>query len=140
MPRKLLSKEQRKYFGKFSGIPSEEQLSEYFFLDDNDLAIIDELRTETNKLGFAVQLGVLRFIGTFPRSFDDVSYAVVEYVSKQLTINSHNFLDYFKKTLKNTRTNHINPDKRTVWLSRFFFNVCTKLFNDLIRRSIVIVK
>ncbi|MFG5604752.1 DUF4158 domain-containing protein, partial [Enterococcus faecalis] len=53
MPRKLLSKEQRKYFGKFPGIPSEEQLSEYFFLDDNDLAIIDELRTETNKLGFA---------------------------------------------------------------------------------------
>ncbi|MGF1919469.1 Tn3 family transposase [Enterococcus faecalis] len=108
MPRKLLSKEQRKYFGKFPGIPSEEQLSEYFFLDDNDLAIIDELRTETNKLGFAIQLGVLRFIGTFPRSFDDVPYAVVEYVSKQLTINSHNFLDYFKKTLKNTRTNHIN--------------------------------
>ncbi len=108
MSRKLLSKEQRKYFGKFPGIPSEEQLSEYFFLDDNDLAIIDELRTETNKLGFAVQLGVLRFIGTFPRSFDEVPYAVVEYVSKQLTINSHNFLDYFKKTLKNTRTNHIN--------------------------------
>lgn len=66
MPRKLLSKEQRKYFGKFPRILSEEQLSEYFFLDDNDLAIIDELRTETNKLGFAVQLGVLRFIGTFP--------------------------------------------------------------------------
>jgi len=91
MPWKLLSKEQRKYFGKFPGIPSEEQLSEYFFLDDNDLAIIDELRTETNKLGFAIQLGVLRFIGTFPRSFDDAPYDVVKYVSKQLTltINSH---------------------------------------------------
>jgi|GEM_PF-2473459 len=108
MPRKLLSKEQRKYFGKFPGIPSEEQLSEYFFLDDNDLSVIDDLRTDVNKLGFAVQLGVLRFIGTFPRSFDDVPYVVVEYVSKQLTINSHSFLDYFKKTLKNTRTNHIN--------------------------------
>lgn len=107
MPRNLLSKEQRKYFGKFPGIPSEEQLSEYFFLDDNDLSVIDDLRTDVNKLGFAVQLGVLRFIGTFPRSFDDVPYAVVEYVSKQLTINSHSFLDYFKKTLKNTRTNHI---------------------------------
>lgn len=89
MPRKLLSKEQRKYFGKFPGIPSEEQLSEYFFLDDNDLSVIDDLRTDVNKLGFAVQLGVLRFIGTFPRSFDDVPYVVVEYVSKQLTINSH---------------------------------------------------
>jgi hypothetical protein len=66
------------------------------------------LRTETNTLGFAVQLGVLRFIGTFPRSFDNVPYAVVEYVSKQITINSHNFLDYFKKMQKNTRTNHIN--------------------------------
>ncbi|QGN31439.1 DUF4158 domain-containing protein [Enterococcus casseliflavus] len=35
-------------------MPSEEQLSEYFFLNDNDLAIIDELITKTNKLGFAV--------------------------------------------------------------------------------------
>ncbi|MGC3749134.1 DUF4158 domain-containing protein [Enterococcus faecalis] len=55
MSRKLLSKEQQQYFGKFSGIPSEEQLSEYFFLDEYDLGIIDDLRTETNKLGFAVQ-------------------------------------------------------------------------------------
>lgn len=72
------------------------------FLDDYDLATIDDLRTDANKLGFAVQLGVLRFIGTFPRSFDDVPYAVVEYVSKQLTINSHSFRLFQKDAKKYT--------------------------------------
>ncbi|MFV5900100.1 DUF4158 domain-containing protein [Enterococcus faecalis] len=107
MSSKLLSKEQQQYFGKFPGIPSNEQLSEYFFLDDYDLATIDDLRTDANKLGFAVQLGTLRFIGTFPRSFDDVPSVVVDYVSNQLTVDSDLFSEYFKRTLKNTRTNHI---------------------------------
>lgn len=107
MSSKLLSKEQQQYFGKFPGIPSNEQLSEYFFLDDYDLATIDDLRTDANKLGFAVQLGTLRFIGTFPRSFEDVPSVVVDYVSNQLTVDSDLFSEYFKRTLKNTRTNHI---------------------------------
>ncbi|EHH1614684.1 DUF4158 domain-containing protein [Enterococcus faecalis] len=108
MARKLLSKEQRQHFGKFPGVPSEKQLSKYFFLDDHDLAIVKELRTETNKLGFSVQLGVLRFIGTFPQSAEEIPPNVTAYVANQLRIDTGTLSPYFRKTLKNTRTNHIN--------------------------------
>lgn len=108
MARKLLSKEQRQHFGKFPGVPSEKQLSKYFFLDDYDLTIVKDLRTETNKLGFSVQLGVLRFIGTFPQSAEEIPPNVTAYVANQLRIDTDTLSSYFRKTLKNTRTNHIN--------------------------------
>ncbi|WP_287786309.1 DUF4158 domain-containing protein, partial [Megamonas sp.] len=61
--------EKEKLFGMFTGIPSEEQLQLYFQLTDFDKEIIDEMRLPSTKLGFAVQLGTVRFLGTFFTDF-----------------------------------------------------------------------
>lgn len=53
-------------FGTFEGISSADQLRLYFQLTDFDRALIDEMRSATTKLGFAVQLSSVRFLGTFP--------------------------------------------------------------------------
>ncbi|ORN31152.1 hypothetical protein FAM23279_02434 [Lentilactobacillus parabuchneri] len=41
-------------FGTFEGISSADQLRLYFQLTDFDRALIDEMRSATTKLGFAV--------------------------------------------------------------------------------------
>ena len=55
----------KKNFWYVLGAPSEEQLQLYFQLTDFDKEIINEMRLPSTKLGFAVQLGTVRFLGTF---------------------------------------------------------------------------
>ena len=44
-----------------------DQLRDHFTLTARDLSLISERRRAHNKLGFAVQLCTLRFLGTFAR-------------------------------------------------------------------------
>lgn len=67
-------------FGTFEGISSADQLRLYFQLTDFDRALIDEMRSATTKLGFAVQLSSVRFLGTFPTNLQQVPAEVIDYL------------------------------------------------------------
>ncbi|MDM5188304.1 DUF4158 domain-containing protein [Bacillus sp. DX4.1] len=81
MPVEFLTREQKANYGKFSENPTPEQLNKYFWSDDQDRSIIFQMRGKHNQLGFAIQLGTVRFLGTFLSHPTDVPKNVSLYVS-----------------------------------------------------------
>ncbi|MGH8323130.1 MAG: DUF4158 domain-containing protein [Steroidobacteraceae bacterium] len=86
MPVSFLSPAQREHYGRFAGDPATDELARYFHLDDADRAAIAEKRGDHNRLGFALQLTTVRFLGTFLENPIAVPATVVQTLSKQLTI------------------------------------------------------
>jgi hypothetical protein len=82
----FLSDEQAAAYGRFDGAPSRAELERFFFLDDLDQQLVGRRRGEHNRLGFALQLGTVRFLGTLLPDPLEVPGLVVEYLGRQLGV------------------------------------------------------
>ncbi|MFK7983978.1 MAG: Tn3 family transposase [Saprospiraceae bacterium] len=86
MPMSFLSSKQLNKYGRYNGEPTEEQLAHHFYLSSSDIEWINAHRRPYSKLGFALQLCTLRFLGTFLSEPTDVPANVLAYVARQLKI------------------------------------------------------
>jgi TnpA family transposase len=107
MPVDFLSTEQKAEYGKFNNELTSEQLATYFFFDDIDKKNIYKHRGEHNKLGFAIQLGTVRFLGTLLSDIKLVPTSVVQYISQQLKIDLDK-INLDKYYTSKSRRNHNN--------------------------------
>ena len=84
MPTRLWGDVQRARYGRFPDAIGEDDIARCFHLDERDQALITELRGAHNRLGFAAQLGTVRFIGTFPSETTTVPPVVLDALARQL--------------------------------------------------------
>ena len=73
MPVEFLTDAQAGAYGRFAGVPARLQLERFFF--------VGRRRGDHDRLGYAVQLATVRFVGAFLADPADVPGDVVEYVA-----------------------------------------------------------
>ncbi|WP_262371310.1 Tn3 family transposase [Streptomyces sp. WAC01526] len=81
-----LSDEQAEAYGTFAEEPTRPELERFFFLDEVDRDLIALRRTEHHRLGFALQMCTVRYIGLFLEDPLAVPWPVIEHLAVQLGI------------------------------------------------------
>ena len=107
-------------YGVFVGQVPLVELERCFFLDDVDLALIGRRRGDHNRLGFAVQLGTVRFLGLFLSDPTAVPSGVVDYVAGQIGVADPSCLKHY---LDRRSTRFVHGAEIADWYGYRDFNV-----------------
>ncbi len=86
MPASFLTAARRDSYGCYAATPTPDELARFFHLTDDDLAQIRFCRGGHNRLGFALQLTTVRFLGTFLADPLAVPPPVMQFVVRQLDV------------------------------------------------------
>lgn len=84
MPVEFLTDEQAAAYGSFREMPTRPELERVFFLDVDDRDLIALRRTDGHRLGMALQICTVRYLGLFLADPLDVPWPVVGYLAAQL--------------------------------------------------------
>ena len=100
MPVEFLTDEQAEAYGKFAEEPTRPELERFFYLDDVDRALIGKRRGNQNRLGFALQMCTVRYVGLFLADPLAVPWPVIEHLGQELGIEDVSCIKQYTERLK----------------------------------------
>jgi hypothetical protein len=92
----FLTAAQRARYGRYPEVVTPDDLARCFHLSDDDRAQIESCRGHHNRLGFALQLSTVRYLGTFLEDPIAVPSSVLQFVSRQLAIHTTDGLERYR--------------------------------------------
>jgi TnpA family transposase len=105
MPVNFLSDIERQRLSQFPEVIPESDQIQYFTLTEDDQGQIQRQRRSENRLGFALQLCTLRYLGFCPDDLQQAPSDVVVFLADQLQIPVASLTRYAQRT--QTRTEHL---------------------------------
>ncbi len=123
--RELLSPAQRPQFVELPDAMEERELVRHYTLSPEDLAHVDPKRGDHNKLGFCVQLCLLRFPGRALGPDERVPERILQYIATQVGVQPEVFEGYGER--ENTRREHLAEIERTFGYRAFDVDVKREL-------------
>ncbi len=104
MPVNFLSEAERLRFNSFPADLSAEDLIGFFTLSPTDLRQIPANASAANRLGFALQLILLRFLGFHLPQLSSVPSEVIDFAASQIDVESEQLGSYGER--EQTRSDH----------------------------------
>jgi TnpA family transposase len=105
MARGFLSVAERDRLSNYPTDVSDWDLGRFFTLTANDLAVVEQQRGSGNRLGFALQLCTLRYLGFIPDDLMTPPTLIVRLLAHQLGLSAEAINDYGQR--EQTRTDHL---------------------------------
>lgn len=96
---------------------SQEDLIQQYSFADPDLALIRQRRGVGNRLGFAVQMCLLRYPGYALASDTRLPDSVIHWIAKQVRSDASAWTEYGEG--EKTRNEHLHELRAYLWLSIF---------------------
>lgn len=98
MPVSFLTANQREHYGQYSIEMSTFEVARYFHLDDEDREWIARKRRSFSRLGYALQLTTVRFLGTFLEDPTAVPQSIIELLASQIDVGNPNCVSAYKES------------------------------------------
>jgi TnpA family transposase len=108
---KILNARQRKELTRIPENLESRDIAHHYTLLPDDIALINEQHSQSNRLGFAVQLCVLRFPGRALVDLPGVPEAVLDYIAEQINVPPDKFAEYGQRA--NTVSEHLTKLRLT---------------------------
>ena len=115
--KELLTPEERLRYTQIPSDLGEWELGTYFTLAQHDIEVIRRRRRDYNRLGFAVQLCVLRYLGWPLSDVNDIPEKILRYIAKQLNVNFKEFSSYSQREA--TKYEHLDEIRKEYGYSSF---------------------
>ena len=105
MPGQFLTSAERERLERFPSAVAPADLIAFFTLSESDLAQIPVKASPHNRLGFALQLCALRYLGFSPDDLTTAPADVVQHLATQVKASPDSVVEYGQRA--QTRTGHL---------------------------------
>lgn len=132
--KELLTEDQRTEFVRIPADMSESELETYYTFSQYDLEIIKRHRRDHNRLGFAVQLCVLRYLGWSLSDVGPIPDYIIEYIARQINVNPNSFSLYAQR--EPTKHEHMEEIRQVYGYQNFSLGNYRKVAQFLLNHAL----